>query len=555
MNNDQINEFLSNLYYTQNKKLGAVKLMKIANEQLLPGQKLSTNDVQRWLNLQEDVQVMKPQTRPKEYSSIKSSGVLNNVQCDIFVQSDRYIYRGYRYVLVVIDVYSRFIKMKPMKSRQMQEVSTNLRQIFEEMETTTGRRIQNFNSDQEFNKRAFLDLFREKNIKTYFSGRGETNKNAIVERFMRTLRLYLQKFRLALKHNRWTEYLDDVENLYNTSEHTTTQKKPLDLFQGRGRSEQVHITVENELKEGDLVRIKIKKQIFDKDDVLKYSKKIYLIHQKQGDNLTLKNPEGNILMSSNQPKRFKPYDLILANVVQKDVSQDEDDENDDLQENFEIDEQDQENPRTIQVNQNTGSTSSTTRRSTRIQSRQNESPINISIGDQVQTYWNNPRTRRIDRSTTYNGVVTKIIDNNENRNSIQFLPSQEFRRKQIRFSIQYDNQEEPSENITYNYFVQPNETINSLETRRRRNVRNNSPSFQVGDIVKTYWKNSDNGHTLKNPQGKKIEYTGEIQKIFNSANEEVNRIQLSENEKYPRFDIFYFSDRSIAEKVPFNLFI
>jgi hypothetical protein len=73
--------------------------------------------------------------------------------------------------------------------------------------------------------------------------------------------------------------------------------------------------------------------------------------------------------------------------------------------------------------------------------------------------------------------------------------------------------------------------------------------------VKTYWKNPENGQTIKNPQGKKIEYTGEIQKIFNSAGQEVNRIQLSENEKYPRFDIFYFSDRSIAEKVPFNLFI
>ncbi len=174
-----IDDTLANLYYNQNKKLGAVKLLKEVNPVLQQqyGIKIGTNRVQEWLNKQETTQIMKPRKRPKEYTSIISSAPRNNYQGDFLIY-DRYRYtdnqnREWRYILVVIDVYSRLLKLKPMQRKNQQEGSQKLREIFDEIGYP-----KNWNSDLDFNAREYLRIFENNNVKTYFSQHGETNKNA-----------------------------------------------------------------------------------------------------------------------------------------------------------------------------------------------------------------------------------------------------------------------------------------------------------------------------------------------------------------------------------------
>ena len=179
MDEQIINDTLANLYYNQNKKLGAVKLLKEANEVLHReyGIKIGTNQVQEWLNQQEVTQILKPRRKPKQFTSIKSSAPRNNYQGDFMIY-DRFRYTDengneWRNILVVIDVYSRLIKLKPMTSKNSREGSQKLREIFEEIGYP-----KNWNSDLDFNAREYLRIFRENDIKTYFSQHGETNKNA-----------------------------------------------------------------------------------------------------------------------------------------------------------------------------------------------------------------------------------------------------------------------------------------------------------------------------------------------------------------------------------------
>jgi len=522
-----IDDTLANLYYNQNKKLGAVKLLKEVNPILQQnyGIKIGTNRIQEWLNKQETVQLMKPRKKPKEFTSIKSSAPRNNYQGDFLIY-DKYRYtdnqnREWRYILVVIDVYSRLIRLKPMQTKNMQEGSTKLREIFEEIGYP-----KNWNSDLDFNATRYLRIFREKNIKTYFSQYGETNKNAIVERANRTIRLYLQKFRLAWGHGRWVEYLDDIENLYNTSVHSTTSKRPFDVFFNGEKSEQVHKNVDYELKPGDKVRIKLQKQFMEKDDVLKYSKQIYLIHEVDGNNLTLKTRQGRILRTgNNQVKRFKPYDVQLANTIMKDNTQDPDNDNEDLEEIFQIDE-------------NATDNSEPQRRSQRIRERRTEiSPIQINQFQRVQLNIN-------DRQVT--GIIQEITQNNEEKNIVRFNPERERENPSIVFKIRIPNG--IVDDFYFSDFMDIFPPLNQTSRRERRR-------FEIGDIIQLYLQDNDGNYIRDDRTRDKKIFWGEIREIKNIAGQNQRQITINQRETNPRFVIFYFSIGQVKENVPITLFV
>ena len=68
--------------------------------------------------------------------------------------------------------------------------------------------------------------------------------------------------------------------------------------------------------------------------MLKYSKKIYLVNTVTPGRITLKTQDGDVLMHRDEPKRFKPYELQLANTVMKNNQEDDGNDQEDLFEVF-----------------------------------------------------------------------------------------------------------------------------------------------------------------------------------------------------------------------------
>ena len=528
-----INDTLASIYYTDKKLVGANKLFRLANERLGPlGIKIGSNDAQRWLNEQESVQLLRQNKKPKKYTTIKSSAPLNNYQGD-FIIYDRYSYtdsegREWRNIFAVIDVYSRYLTLVPMQTKNQDEGSRILRTIFTQMGVP-----KNWNSDLDFNARKYLQLFEEHDVKTYFSQRGETNKGAIIERANRTVQLYLQKFRLILKHNRWVEYLDDVQQLYNSTIHSTTKETPSDVFFGRKLSQQIHRDVDVNFIPGDKVRIKLQKQMFQKGDVFKYSKKVYTIHEINGNNITLKDPNGRILVTpSNEPKRFKLYDLQLSNTINKNVAEDNDNEDDDLEEVHEIVPS---SSRTTTTTSNTSSSSNEPRRSARIIDQQTEeTPLQIRKLQQV--------TVRDNDNNLIRGIVEKILQSGQEKERVRYIRSNS--NIPIQLSIRVDGN---LQNFSIDQVVDGSFPL----TRSERSKR----IFKIGDIVQTYFKDSDNNLTLRDRNRKKTRFWAEITQIYNTKGEPRNSIRVSEQEPRPRFDLFYFGQNKVLEKVPFSRFV
>lgn len=170
---------------------------------------------------------------------------------------------GYRYILVCINCYSKYMYTRPVKNKTGVEVTRAMRDII----TEAGYAPSNLQSDQgkEFFNRTFQAMVEEYNINHYFTF--STKKAAIVERVIRTLKNYLYKEFSARGSYQWLQLLPTVTKTYNNKKHRTTQMKPVDVNPNTRIDAYNHIKIvpkKFKFRLGDVVRISKFKSIFDK---------------------------------------------------------------------------------------------------------------------------------------------------------------------------------------------------------------------------------------------------------------------------------------------------
>lgn len=279
-----MDDLLKDYYY--NPKTGYVGLVKLYHRIKAQHPEVRLSDVRSFLDKQYTFQINRQEIRPKFYRTILAEKPRDNYQMDLLIY-DRYEYDGYKYILCCVDVASRYASCRALKSRQVnsdnpddhaQKLLGKIKEIFDEM-----GKPKNLNVDQEFSRALDLQAyFANSNIKLHVSETKEINKQAIVERFNRTLALLLQKWRTATGGNDWVSVLPDIVKNYNNSIHRTMNATPKQLWDGNAESQQTPIYVfETPLAVGDKVRVKLLKKVFDKGDALKYSPELYIIIEQK----------------------------------------------------------------------------------------------------------------------------------------------------------------------------------------------------------------------------------------------------------------------------------
>jgi len=293
--NTPINKKISGVYYDGNY-FSAYKLYRIVKEKY---PEVKYKDITDFLEKQYTYQVNRQTKKPKEYNTIYVRNNHDNYQIDILVY-DRYEINRYKYILVVIDVNSRYVQARAMTNRTNETILKNLENIFSVMKVP-----KNINCDNEFNTTQLNEFFKKHKITMHYSDVGEINKNAIVERFNRTLAGLFQKWRVATNQKLWYKELPNIIDKYNNSYHSTIKAKPIDVLEGRDENHQ-HIThVNPNFKVGDIVRIKEEKPILGKGDYLKYSEDTYIITKKYGQKFKLQDTETEKELS----RYYKEYEL------------------------------------------------------------------------------------------------------------------------------------------------------------------------------------------------------------------------------------------------------
>ena len=246
---------------------------------------LTLKEVKEFVKKQYTSQVNAPIRKQKQFNSIIAFHPKECYQMDMMIY-DRYAYHNYKYILVVVDVYSRYAQARALTSREMPKVMKHIKDIMDEMGIP-----ENINCDNEFNNNEFNKYAQDNKITMHYSQPEQLYKNAIVERLNYTISNRLMKWRTGSGRYDWNKVLPEIMDNYNTDYHSTIKTTPYDVFFGNDVNHQVINRVTATFKVGDRVRLRIEKKVFGKSDVVKFSKAIHLINKIKGDKFYLTNTE------------------------------------------------------------------------------------------------------------------------------------------------------------------------------------------------------------------------------------------------------------------------
>jgi len=290
-------ELLNELYY--NESTGFQSADKLYRKAKKIDSSITLKQVKDFLAQQSTAQITKEVKRNKNFNSIISPSVRNNYQCDLMNLPNPALNGGYKYLFSIIDVYSRYVFSTPIKTKSGDVVF----EAFKKMIQTNGA-CKNLNCDlgSEFIYKPFVDYCKKQDIALWYSNPEQDNKNAIIERFHRTMRGLILKYTVSNSKS----YLAALPNLiknYNTTYHNTIKCEPLDAWTGQERNLQTINTVKDTFKIGDRVRHIVNKKTFDKrSSVASYTRTVYTVTRKDGHSYYL----------DELTKPYKEHELVNA---------------------------------------------------------------------------------------------------------------------------------------------------------------------------------------------------------------------------------------------------
>ena len=187
--------------------------------------------------------------------------------------------RGYRYVLVIIDNFSKYGWTIPLKNKNAQTIKDS----FENILISSKRKPNLIESDRgkEFYNNIFQSLLNNNNIKLYSRN---THLGAVfAERFKKSIRDLLKKIVFEHGDANWIDVLPTITKQYNNRLHSSTKLSPKDasLKKNEGLVYKNLLDKRKKIKPkfqiNDLVRTADLKRTFSKGDTTNWSYKLYKI--------------------------------------------------------------------------------------------------------------------------------------------------------------------------------------------------------------------------------------------------------------------------------------
>lgn len=261
--------------------------------------------------------------------SVILKGINDLWQADLIdIQNFCKVNKGYKYILVVIDCFSKFAWAVAVKSKNKYDVTRAFKQILDFNRTPV-----NLQTDlgKEFYNNIFQELMKEKNINHYSTY--STKKASIVERLIRTLKGKLYRYFSLAGNYRWCgKELDNIIKDYNETIHHTTKYKPSDVNYSNEHVVRKNIlSSQNQaslkkakLRVGDCVRISKYKSAFKKGYTPNWSTEIFTIAKIKNTNpvtYLIKDSHKNIILGSfyhqELQKTANPNLYLIEKVIKK----------------------------------------------------------------------------------------------------------------------------------------------------------------------------------------------------------------------------------------------
>ena len=206
--------------------------------------------------------------------------------------------RGYKWILVMIDVFSKKAYAVPVKTKENTQIIQALKSVFDDLAENDLPKKLHTDKGFEFRGRLVINYLKSKGIK-WFSTEDDVTKASIVERLNRTLKQKMYRAFTAEGNQKWLELLPRLVEGYNSTIHSSIKTTPNEAHchdsdmisfvrnslygPGNRLDEKVNKEVTHpsadHVQEGDYVRLKKSKMIFMKSYLPNYTREIFVVKQ------------------------------------------------------------------------------------------------------------------------------------------------------------------------------------------------------------------------------------------------------------------------------------
>ena len=185
--------------------------------------------------------------------------------------------KGIKYLLCVIDLFSRYSWVIPVKNKKGESIVERFQSILKNSRKPNkiwvdhGSEFYN-NKCKSFLKRNDIEMYSTHN----------EGKSVVAERFIKTLKNKIYKHMTYIGKNVCIDVLDDIVDKYNNTVHGSTKMKPKDVTDDSfvEYSEETN-KKSPKFKVGDNVRISKYKNIFAKGYTPNWSEEVFVVNKVQ----------------------------------------------------------------------------------------------------------------------------------------------------------------------------------------------------------------------------------------------------------------------------------
>ena len=197
---------------------------------------------------------------------------------------------GVKYILIAINVFSRFLYAQPVQSKRGADVVTALKRIL------TGPKKPNticMDRGMEFRSKEVKTYLKSQNIHHSYAYNTETKEN-YAERVIKTIKHKIFRYLLKNRTRRYIDVLQDVVHIYNHTFHRSLGENPAAISsenEGESRLRQYHIRTKGnkgeksaikkfKYKIGQTVRLSNIRSVFDREYSQKWTGEIFKIKSR-----------------------------------------------------------------------------------------------------------------------------------------------------------------------------------------------------------------------------------------------------------------------------------
>ena len=195
--------------------------------------------------------------------------------------------QGYKYILMIIDVFSKYGWAIPLKNKKGDEVPKAFANLWK---TQQPPKMLWTDKGKEFINKDMSNLLKKHNVHLYWTENEE--KSCIVERWNRTIKQMMWKYFTKNQTGLYINILPDLIKKYNSTYHRSIKCTPTDarkpsnyqhVFDAlyNGKNVRVRKKSKPKFKVGDKVRITKKKKTFEKGYTTNWTEEIFTVIKVQ----------------------------------------------------------------------------------------------------------------------------------------------------------------------------------------------------------------------------------------------------------------------------------